>query len=114
VVEGHDLVAVEEPDDQRGGRGHRPSQLGEHAVEIVWRQVDQGVPRQDAGDGTVGDGELVHRAELVPAVGVCDSGVVDELGHQVETGRVDLQRAQVCGEVPGPAAHVEHGAGSDR
>lgn len=55
----------------------------------------------------VGDGERVHRAQPVPAVGVSGACMSDELGHQVDPGRVDVDRAQVGGEVPGPAAKVE-------
>ena len=40
--------------------------------------------------------------------------MLDELGHHVDAGRVDMQRAEVRGEVTRPAAHVEHHAGPDR
>ena len=58
VIEGRDLVTDEDGEHQRSGRGHYPPELGEHAVEILRRQMDQRAPCQDAHDGMVGGGEI--------------------------------------------------------
>ncbi len=50
VFEGFDLVAVEEPDDQRSAQLHHSPQLTEHKVELGRSHVNERVPREDAGD----------------------------------------------------------------
>ncbi len=114
VVERLDLAGVEEPGHQRAARRHDPAELGQHPVELRRRQVDQRVPAQDAGHGPVPGVESRHRPEPVGAVRMGRPGVVDELGHQVDAGRVDPERPEVSGQVAGPTAQVEHRAGPDR
>jgi len=89
-------------------------ELGEHAVQIVRRQMDQRVPGKNSGEGVVGNREPVHRTEHVAPARAGRARVCDELGYQVDAGRVDVEGAQVFGEVPGAAAQVEHRAGPDR
>ena len=56
----------------------------------------------------------LHRAKLEPPARIGTAGVVDELGDEVNTERVDIERSQVGGEMPRSATLVEHGARSNR
>jgi hypothetical protein len=89
VIEGGNIVTVEEADHQRSGRGHYSPELSEHAVEIPRRQMDQRIPGQDANDGVVRDVEIVHRSKLELAARVGSLGVGDELGNHVDSRGVN-------------------------
>ena len=69
---------------------------------------------KDACDRVVLGGQLVHRAKLVSAMRVDGAGTLDELGHEVDAGRVDVHRTEMFREVPGAAPDVEHFAGPNR
>lgn len=76
--------------------------------------MDQRVPGQDAGDGVVDDGEVLHRPELVPTARVGCLRMGDELGNHVDSRCVDAQRTKVIGNMARPTAQVEYRARSVR
>ena len=56
----------------------------------------------------------LHRAKFEPPARIGTAGVVDELSDEVNTERVEIERSQVGGAMPGSATLVEHGARSNR
>ena len=94
--------------DDRAGRYEDPAEFVEHSVESIRRKMDQRVPGEDAGDRVVLIGQLVHRAELVSAMWVGGAGMLDELGHEVDAGRIDVHGTKVFREVSGAASDIEN------
>src|SRR3954447_13233205 len=74
----------------------------------------QGIPRQDAGDGTVLDVQAFDGTESVPAVRMGCLRMGDELGNHVNPDRVDAERPKVAGDMARPAPQIEHVAGPTR
>jgi hypothetical protein len=85
MVELLKVVAIEEPDHQCRARRRRSSQFGEHNIEIIGRQMDKRVPRQDTGEGAVRNGELKHRTKLVASVRKRGTGMLNELRDEVDS-----------------------------
>lgn len=108
MLEGFDLLAVEEADHESSVVGQRRTKGAENVCEGVRFVVDQGVPSEDPAEGTGRQVEVAHRAYGEFDIGPVRAGALDERGYQIDSGCVKSEIRQVSGQVAGSAADIEN------
>ena len=101
------ILAVEETQDEHAGRGEQSSELAQRTAEFGWWQMDQRVPGQDPGDGSLSRLAVDQRPQSELRTGMGHPSVSNELGHHVDPGNVDAEPMQMSSPLAGAAAKVE-------